>query len=335
MAANVPVPLPDATAARHSRRVFWIILAASLLDMIDWGILQVALPSIGTQFRVGLEETQWVMGGYGITMAGCLMLSGRAGDKFGHGHIFLWGVAILGAASLAGGISNNIASLIGARLIQGVGAAMSSVAALAIFMGLFPDERERNRFFGILMAATGVGFALGNALGGIMTSAFGWRSVLYVQAPVALAITMAGASLLGAEKKAKAAVSLDIAGGLALTAGLLLLVYALTNTVTHGFAGLAVILPFGAAIAAFAIFARIERTRSQPTDSGKLLVQSRRRSCEPVVSPVRGYGRVFGDPRPLLAGRAWLLRNSGGDGDPSGAGHRLRLGHVGCATCAE
>jgi MFS family permease len=154
------------------------------------------------------------MAACGDTMAGFFMISGCAGDTFGHRSVFLLGVALLGASSLAAGLSHSLGLLMAARLAQSVRAAMSSVAALAIFVGLFPQQRERNRYFGIFMAATGIGFALGNALGGVMTSFLGWRSVLFVHAPTALAIIIPGVRLLRRDEAAKSSLKLDLAGGI-------------------------------------------------------------------------------------------------------------------------
>src|SRR6266571_7793250 len=128
----------------HSRLVFALIIAAVFLDVIDFSIVQIALPSIRTQFLVSLAESQWIVGAYGITMAGFLMLSGRLGDVYGQKRLFIIGVILFSLASLTGGLAPSLLSLVVSRAVQGVGAAISSVTALSIFVMLFSEGRERN-----------------------------------------------------------------------------------------------------------------------------------------------------------------------------------------------
>lgn len=251
-------------ADQAARLAFWLILGAALLDMIDFGILQVALPAIGGQFHEGLERTQWVIGAYGITLASFLMISGRAGDKYGHRRVFLAGLIVLGVASVAAALALNLTFLIAARLVQGVGGAMSSVAALAIFVRLFLDEHERNRYFGIFMAATAIGFALGNVLGGVLTDLLGWRSVLLVNAPVALVIVVLGQKFIRIKEQTGSEVRLDVVGGLVLTLALITLMYALTNAATYGFAAGATLVPLAASVALALGFAWVESSVSSP-----------------------------------------------------------------------
>src|SRR5881409_498351 len=121
----------------HSRLVFALIIAAVFLDVVDFSIVQVALPSIRTEFLVSLAESQWIVGVYGITMAGFLMLSGRAGDVYGQKKLFVFGVVLFTVASLVGGLAPSLLALVISRAVQGIGAAISSVTALSIFVALF------------------------------------------------------------------------------------------------------------------------------------------------------------------------------------------------------
>src|SRR5207249_11392419 len=123
----------------HARLIFALIIAAVFLDVVDFSIVQVALPSIRTQFLVSLADSQWLVGAYGITMAGFLMLSGRAGDAYGQKRLFVIGVILFSIASLTGGLAPSLLSLVVSRAVQGVGAAISSVTALSIFVMLFPE----------------------------------------------------------------------------------------------------------------------------------------------------------------------------------------------------
>jgi MFS family permease len=118
MASERSAPAIGQGARSHARLIFFIILTASFLDTIDFAVVQVALPSIGTQFSTPVADTQWVIGAYGITLAGFLLLSGRAGDIYGQKRIFVIGMVVFTVASLAGGLSPSLLSLVVSRLVQ-------------------------------------------------------------------------------------------------------------------------------------------------------------------------------------------------------------------------
>src|ERR1700758_612067 len=157
---------------------------ASFLDIIDFSIVQVALPTIQTQFLATYADLQWVIGAYGLTLAGFLLLMGRAGDVYGQKKIFVSGLVVFTIASLSGGLAPNLLVLVVFRAIQGIGAAMTTVTAFAIFMQLFPEGPERNRAFGVLIAVLSGGFAAGSVAGGVLTTFLGWRSVMFVNVPI-------------------------------------------------------------------------------------------------------------------------------------------------------
>src|SRR2546426_7510597 len=136
----------------HVRLIFALIIMASFLDIIDFSIVQVALPTIRTQFLASLADSQWIVGAYGITLAGFLMLSGRAGDVYGQKKIFIGGIVIFTIASFAAGLAPSLLLLIVFRAVQGIGAAMSTVTAFAIFIGLFREGKERNKYMGVFIA---------------------------------------------------------------------------------------------------------------------------------------------------------------------------------------
>src|SRR5205823_11008809 len=174
----------------HARLIFALIIAAVFLDVIDFSIVQIALPSIRTQFLVSLADSQWIVGAYGITMAGFLMLSGRLGDVYGQKRLFIIGVILFSLASLTGGLAPSLLSLVVSRAVQGVGAAISSVTALSIFVMLFPEGRERNRALGIFVAVLSAGFAAGSISGGVLTMGLGWRSVMFVNVPIGTVVAI-------------------------------------------------------------------------------------------------------------------------------------------------
>src|SRR2546426_3634900 len=166
------------------RIILAIVIIACFLDVIDFSIVQVALPTIQEEFQASLASSQWIIGIYGLTMAGFLLVSGRAGDIYGQKRIFVVGIVLFTVASFTGGLAPSLLSLIVSRAIQGVGAAISTAPALAILVTTFPEGRERNRALGIFVAVLSAGFAAGSISGGVLTAAFGWRSVLFVNVPI-------------------------------------------------------------------------------------------------------------------------------------------------------
>src|SRR5881398_757002 len=128
----------------RTRLILGLIIAAGFLDVIDFSIVQVALPTIRTELVVSLAESQWIIGAYGLTLAGFLMLSGRAGDVYGQKKLFVFGIVLFTISSLAAGLSPTLLSLVVARGVQGIGAAISTVTAFAILVATFPEGRGRN-----------------------------------------------------------------------------------------------------------------------------------------------------------------------------------------------
>src|SRR5947209_7232044 len=254
----------DSKSLVHARLVFALIIAAVFLDVVDFSIIQVALPSIRTQFLVSLADSQWIVGAYGITMAGFLLLSGRAGDVYGQKRLFVIGVILFSIASLTGGLAPSLLSLVVSRAVQGVGAAISSVTALSIFVMLFSEGRERNRALGIFVAVLSAGFAAGSIMGGILTALFGWRSVMFVNVPIGVAAAALSQKLLPDGGGRMANRRLDLPGALSVTSGLILLVYGLTNASNEGFSSLQAIIPLGLSLLALAGFVAVESRSKFP-----------------------------------------------------------------------
>ena len=153
--------------------VLAIVILAQVMVVVDYTIVQVALPSIGREFGVSVNGLQWIITAYGLTLAGFLMLSGRVGDIYGHKKLFIIGVLLFSLASLTGGLAPSEIVLIFARVVQGLGAAMASATGLSILVAAFPEGKERNRALSVFAAATGSGFAAGMILGGVITATLG------------------------------------------------------------------------------------------------------------------------------------------------------------------
>ena len=250
--------------ASRVRLVFALVISAVFLDVIDFSIVQVALPSIRTEFLVSLAESQWIVGVYGITMAGFLMLSGRAGDVYGQKKLFVFGVVLFTVASLVGGLAPSLLALVISRAVQGIGAAISSVTALSIFVALFPEGKERNRALGVFVAVLSAGFAAGSISGGVLTMGLGWRSVMFVNVPIGTVVAILSRRFLP-EASGRAAIRhLDLAGALTVTSGLMLLVYALTNAASDGFLSIPTLVPLVVALVVLSAFLVIESRSKAP-----------------------------------------------------------------------
>jgi len=249
---------------QHARLIFALIIMASFLDIIDFSIVQVALPTIRTQFLVTLADSQWIIGAYGLTLAGFLMLMGRAGDVYGQKKIFTAGIVLFTIASMAGGLAPSLLVLIIFRALQGIGAAMSTVTAFAIFIRIFPEGPQRNRALGVLVAVLSAGFAAGAVAGGALTVAFGWRSVMFVNVPIGIVAAALSQRFLPKTEGWLKNQRLDVPGAIAVTLGTILLVFGLTNAATSGFDSLDTIVPLSLSVLVLASFLVIESRSKSP-----------------------------------------------------------------------
>jgi len=248
----------------RTRLILALIITAGFLDVIDFSIVQVALPTIQTELVVSLAESQWIIGAYGLTLAGFLLLSGRAGDIYGQKKLFVFGIVLFTVASFTGGLAPSLLSLIISRAIQGIGAAISTATPFAILVTTFPEGRERNRALGIFVSVLSAGFAAGSISGGILTSAFGWRSVLFVNVPIGIVAAILYQKYLANNPGRAMDKHLDLPGALSVTSGLVLLVYALTNAANAGFTSIQTILPLGLGALVLAGFVAIEYRSKSP-----------------------------------------------------------------------
>lgn len=197
--------------------------------VIDFTIVQVALPSIGRELGVSINGLQWIFTAYSLTLAGFQMLSGRMGDIYGHKTLFIIGVLLFSLASLTGGLAPSEIVLIVARVLQGLGAAMASSTGLSILVAAFSEGKERNRVLGVIAAASGSGFAAGMILGGVITITFGWRWLFEINVPIGLVVSLLSIKYISSTTHRRTCEHkhFDIFGAVSVTAGLMLLVYSL------------------------------------------------------------------------------------------------------------
>src|SRR4051812_20713996 len=205
-----------------------LLSAAQFVVVLDASIVNVALPSIQKALDFTDSNLQWVVNAYTLTFGGFLLLGGRAADLFGRRRVFLGGMALFAAASLAGGLAQSEGWLIAARAVQGLGAAIVSPAALAIVTTTFAEGAERNKALGIWGALAGMGGASGVLFGGLLTQYAGWEWVLFVNVPIGVVVSLLAPRLL-AESRDERRGAFDVAGAVTVTAGLAILVYALVD----------------------------------------------------------------------------------------------------------
>ncbi len=241
-----------------------LLAMTQFVVVIDASIVNIALPSIGRALKFSQDDLSWVVNAYTLTFGGFLLLGGRLADLMGRRMMFMVGLVIFSLASLAGGFAQSEAWLIGARAVQGLGAAIVSPAALSIITTTFAEGTERNRALGVWGAVAGAGGAAGVLLGGVLTSGLSWRWVLFVNVPIGvLCVFLAPRVLLESRSDAESR-SFDVPGAVTVTAGLALLVYALVDAVNVGWGSTATIAKIAGAAILLAIFLVIERRSRAP-----------------------------------------------------------------------
>ncbi len=239
-----------------------LVCLAQFMVVLDATIVNVALPSIQSDLHFSAGNLAWVINSYTLLFGGFLLLGGRAADLFGRKRLFLIGIVVFSAASLLDGLARSQGELIVFRALQGLGAALVSPAALSIIMTTFPDGPERTRALGVWggIAAGGAGFGL--LLGGILTDAFSWPWIFYVNVPIGIATFVASLRLVPESKASQLVRGFDVGGALLVTGGLVSLVYAIVkassdgwgSTSTLGFGALAIVL-----LVAFGFLERVHR----------------------------------------------------------------------------
>jgi EmrB/QacA subfamily drug resistance transporter len=233
--------------------------------VLDFSIVNVALPSIQRELHMPADAVQWIVTGYAISFGGLLILGGRAADLLGRRRMFVIGLVAFALASLAGGLAQDPVLLIAARVIQGAGAAIVAPAALSLITTSFPEGAERTRAIGLYGAISSVGFVSGQVLGGVLVQFTSWRAVFLVNVPVGLAAAALAPVVLGtAAKTARTARTMDIRGALLITTAVALIVFAVSQGVVLGWTSPLVIVAIVAAAAAAAAFRKNETRHPEP-----------------------------------------------------------------------
>src|SRR5207344_525998 len=215
------------------RRGRWLALVVlclgDLMIVLDVTIVGVALPSIREDLGFSETSLAWIVNAYLLTFGGFLLLGGRLGDLFGHRRLFIAGIALFTAASLACGLAGSQAALIGARAVQGVGGAVVSAVALSLIVTLFTEPAERAKAMGVFGFVAAGGGSIGVLLGGVLTDMLDWHWIFLVNLPVGIAVFVACLNLVPGDRSQLRTGRLDVAGAVTVTSALMVAVYAIVN----------------------------------------------------------------------------------------------------------
>jgi EmrB/QacA subfamily drug resistance transporter len=250
-------------AAQRKWLALALLLGVQFMVVLDIAIVNVALPSIQEDLGFSQRNLQWVVSAYALLFGGLLLLGGRVADLLGRRRLFIGGLVVFTAASLVSGLAWSEGILIGARALQGFGAALITPAALSILTTTFTEGKERNTALGAWGAVGAFGAVAGVLLGGILTSALSWHWIFYVNVPVGI-LGLALAPFFLTESRDARAKSFDVPGAVLVTGGLVTLVYAITQANSYGWGSLATIGLFAGSVALLAAFVGWELWTTEP-----------------------------------------------------------------------
>jgi EmrB/QacA subfamily drug resistance transporter len=242
----------------HLTATLLLACLAQFMVILDVSVVNVALPAIRGGLHFSEVDLQWVVNAYTVTFAGFLLLGGRAADMLGRRRVFVAGLVLFAAASLAGGVANSQAVLIAARAVQGLGGAVIAPASLSILTTTFAEGAARNRAVGIWGAMGGAGGAAGVLLGGVLTDLLSWRWILFINVPIGLLAAVAAQRLILESRGAGRTREFDLRGALSATIGLSLLVLGIVRTDQTGWGNSQTLLEIAAGVALLLAFVVIE-----------------------------------------------------------------------------
>jgi EmrB/QacA subfamily drug resistance transporter len=241
-----------------------VLCLGSLMIVLDTTIVNVALPSIRDDLGFSSTSLAWVVNAYLLTFGGFLLLGGRLGDLYGHRRLFLSGITLFTAASLACGLATSQEFLIAARAVQGVGGAVASAVSLSLMMNLFTEPADRAKAMGVFGFVASGGGSIGVLLGGVLTDTLDWHWIFLVNLPIGVAVVLLSLRLLPGRRGEAGTGKLDVAGAVTVTASLMLAVYAIVNGNQNGWGSVETLALLGAAAALLAVFLLIESRVSSP-----------------------------------------------------------------------
>jgi len=250
----------------HRKRLLalYILCLGALMIFLDTTVVTVALPSIESNLGFSATSLTWVLNAYMIAFAGFLLLGGRLGDLYGKRRLFLAGIAVFTVASLGCGFAQTRIELVGARAVQGLGGAVVASVSLSLIMSLYVETAERAMAMGIFGLVTAIGGSLGELLGGALTQSLGWHSIFLINLPIGIGVYALCRALVPPDEALDVGTSHDAAGAVAVTAALMLAVYAVVNANTIGWTSTRTVGLLGLAAALFVAFIAIEAKVAEP-----------------------------------------------------------------------
>ncbi|RMI29627.1 MFS transporter [Nocardia stercoris] len=303
---------------RNPYPILALACAAMFITVVDLTVVNVSLPHMAIDLRLGQATLQWVVIAYAVPFGGLLLPAGRFGDVWGRRPVLLTGLAVFTAASLSAGLAGTSAVLIGSRAVQGIGAALIAPSALAVVADVFPAGKTREAALGIYGAIGGAAASVGVLAGGLLTDGPGWPWIFYVNVPICTVLLVAVVILLPARTAAAAGSRVDVRSAAAVTGGLAAGIYALDRGVVDGWTSLSALGPAVLAVALLATFVAVERNTTGP-----LMPVSLRRNRAAVLADLvalAGFGSFYGfiflttllmqqqlGYSPTRTGLAWLI----------------------------
>ncbi|MTE19369.1 MFS transporter [Streptomyces sp. TRM43335] len=271
--AEADTQSPGTAGAGRVRSTWLVVLAAcagQFLVVLDVSVVNVALPAMRSGLGMDAHQLQWVVNTYTLTFAGFMLLGGRAGDVFGRKRVFLAGLGLFTAASLAGGLAAEPWHLLTARAVQGVGAAVLAPSTLTLLTTSVPEGPARARAIGTWTAVGAGGGAAGGFVGGVLTDALSWRWVLLVNVPIGVLVLLAVALRLGGDRTGGGGPSaggggkMDVPGAVLVTAGLGTLAYGIVQTEAIGWSETATLVPLLGGPVLLGLFVAVEARARAP-----------------------------------------------------------------------
>jgi EmrB/QacA subfamily drug resistance transporter len=245
-------------------RAFALLAVAYFMTVVDLTIVNTALPTIGRALHFSATNLQWIATAYALTFGGFLLLGGRAADLLGRRRVLMAGLGVFAVASLACALATGDRFLIGARAVQGIGAAVMLPSALSIVMNMFQEGPERNKALGIWGALAASGATVGLVAGGLLTRYAGWQYIFYLNVPIAVAALLLAPRIVPESRLTTARRRFDALGALTGTGGLVLLVYAISQAPRYGWGATRTIAVLAAAAALLVAFVAVERRVESP-----------------------------------------------------------------------
>lgn len=251
-------------STRRGKLTLLLVCAVALLDLLDATVVNIALPSMQRALNFSVSGLQWVPNGYLLTYGGFMLLGGRAGDLIGRRRVLITGILVIGISSLVGGLSSSSGMLVGARIAQGLGAALTMPSSLAVLTTSFKEGKDRHTALGVYGAIGGLGSAVGVLLGGLLTQGPGWRWVFFIN-PIAAALLLFPVfRLVSAEHNSARLKSFDAGGAILATGGMLLLVFTLVEAPSAGWGSIRTIGGLLGAVVVLGLFVANELRHANP-----------------------------------------------------------------------